>query len=188
MIEFIRKALAEAEKTSGARVYECAEIPVSALVFSPELFAACQTNACGHYNSSWTCPPASGTPEEQREKILAYKNAFVFTTKHLLEDSFDYEGMTRGKDLHMALTLEFRNNLPAAFPVYGAGSCPVCRNDENGKSRCAFPDPCPFPLKKIGSIEAAGINVTALSKSAEIRYNNGPNTVTYFSMVLWNGN
>jgi len=184
MNETIRNALVKAETSKGVNVHEYGEFPASALIFSPELLESCATNVCGNYNSSWTCPPAAEPLEEQQKKILAYKNAFVFTTKHDLEDSFDFEGMTLGRELHTLLTLEFWNNLGKAYPIYGAGSCPSCR-DETGKSCCAFPNPCPFPEKRIGSIEAAGINVTELSKAAGIKYNNGPNTVTYFSMTLW---
>ncbi|GHV85235.1 hypothetical protein AGMMS50230_08430 [Spirochaetia bacterium] len=175
----LEAALAAAASASGVTVHDYAAIPAAALVFSPELFKMCQTNVCGHYNTSWTCPPASGTLEEQQQKITSYKNVFVFTTKHNLEDSFDYEGMTLGREQHTRLTLVFREQLGNDFPVYGAGSCPFC------KPHCVFPNPCPFPLKKISSIEAAGINVTELSKAAGLKYNNGPNTVTYFSMVLW---
>ena len=180
----IRNALASAEISSGVKACQCAEFPVSELVFSQELLNSCAANACGHYNQSWTCPPVSGTLEEQREKIIAFKNVFVFTTRHDLEDSFDYEGMSAGKERHSKLTLEFRNIMGNKYPFYGAGSCPSCK-DKDGKTRCSFPLPCPFPEKKIGSIEAAGINVTAISKTAGINYNNGPNTVTYFSMMLW---
>ena len=183
MNETVKEALIAAEESCGVCAHEYAEFPVSSLVFSPELLKSCETNVCGHYNSSWTCPPAAETLEKQRETILSYKNAFVFTTKHDLEDSFDYETMTLGKDQHTLLTLEFRNRLGKAYPIYGAGSCPSCK-DENRKNNCAFPEPCPFPEKKIGSIEAAGINVTELSKAAGLAYNNGPNTVTYFSMML----
>jgi hypothetical protein len=92
--------------------------------------------------------------------------------------------MTIGKDLHTLLTLELKTMLGGGVPVYGAGSCPICR-DKEGNIHCAFPNPCPTPDKRIGSIEAAGINVTLLSKSAGVTYNNGPNTVTYFSMILY---
>ena len=184
MNETIKNALAAAEISSGVKVHEFAEIPVSALVFSPELLASCATNVCGHYNSSWTCPPATETLEEQKQKFFTFKNVFVFTTMYKLEDSFDYEGMNEAKELHIALTLGFRDIMGDEFPFYGAGSCPLCK-DEDGKIHCAFPEPCLFPEKKIGSIEAAGINVTELSKSAGIKYNNGASTVTYFSMMLW---
>jgi predicted metal-binding protein len=156
---------------------EWGEISVGDLVFSPELYATCATNVCGHYNTSWTCPPASGTLEERREQILKYKNAFVFTTKWLMEDSFDIEAMEAGREAHTALTCAVRDAVPGQ-PVYGAGSCPNC-------AKCAFPEPCPMPDRMISSIEAAGINVTDLSRSAGVKYNNGPNTVTYFSMVLY---
>jgi predicted metal-binding protein len=114
--------------------------------------------------------------EEQKKKIFSYNNFIVFTTMHTLEDSFDYEGITKGRRLHSLLTAELKRKLEGA-PVYGAGNCPVCKT-------CAFPSPCIFPEKKISSVEAAGIDVTSLSKTAKIAYNNGPNTVTFFSIAL----
>jgi predicted metal-binding protein len=147
----------------------------------------CKSNACGYYNTSWTCPPACGTIDEQREKILSYKEVLVFTTKHELEDSFDYEGMNRGRDIHTALTHEIKKAIGDA-PVYGTGNCSVCAERDKRADAClnicSYPAPCPYPDKKIGSIEAAGINVTELSKAAGLTYNNGADTVTYFSMVL----
>jgi predicted metal-binding protein len=166
------------------RVHEQGVVPVSSLVFNAELLKYCAANACGHYNKSWTCPPASGALEDHRKRILSYKNAFVFTTKYDLEDSFDYEGMTAGKEMHAALTLEIREKLDGQALVYGAGSCPCCKL-QGIPGDCAFPDPCRFPGKTIFSIESAGINVVDLSGSAGIKYNNGPNTVTYFSMLLF---
>jgi len=169
--------LKEAEVATNVHVHEWAQIFTKDLVFSLSLLEYCEKNSCGNYNKSWTCPPACETIEEQQKKILSFKKVFVFTTKHDLEDSFDYEGMTRGRELHALLTLDFKKR-SGVSPVYGAGSCPSC-------GACAFPSPCPFPEKKIGSIEAAGINVTELSKAAGIAYNNGPNTVTFFSMALF---
>ena len=173
--------LKEAETATGVHIHEHAVVPTSELVFLAELLEYCKANTCGNYNKSWTCPPACETIEEQRKKILSYKNVFVFTTMHKLEDSFDYEGMTRGRELHTLLTLEIKKRLDV--PVYGAGNCPICKTAD-GKNSCAFPSPCPFPERKIGSIESAGINVTELSKTAGIAYNNGQNTVTFFSMAL----
>ena len=181
----------------GLPVHEWAELDTDKITFSPQLLDYCKVNACGKYNRSWTCPPACGTMEEQKKNILLHRKALVFTTKHELEDSFDYEGMNRGRDLHTNLTIDigksFARILEAGgFSVYGAGSCPICSGKDEGAcagnfvARCAFPDPCPHPDEKIGSIEAAGIDVTELSKAAKIAYNNGPNTVTYFSMITYN--
>ena len=189
--------LKEASASAGVPFHEWGQAPSAALIFSADLIDYCKTNACGCYNKSWTCPPVCDSIEEQRKKILSYDNVFVFTTKYEIEDSFDFEGMTKGKELHSKLTSEMKKRLSGA-PVYGAGSCPVCESAANAanaaltaeavfeaKAVCAFPNPCLFPEKQIGSIEAAGINVTELSKAAGVAYNNGKNTVTFFSMVLF---
>lgn len=172
--ENVTIALREAQAATGVIIHESAEIPVSAIVFCADLLKACESNVCGKYNTSWTCPPKCAGI---REKILLHQTALVFTSKHGLEDSFDYEAMTEARELHVKLTLDMRNRLGDNFLILGAGSCPVCR-------KCAFPEPCIFPEKQIGSIEAAGINVTELSKAAGLTYNNGPNTVTYISIIL----
>jgi predicted metal-binding protein len=166
------------EKALSGQVQETAVIPTSALSFAPELLKACEANTCGNYNKSWSCPPAVGTLEAQKIHIRSYKYAFIFTTKHDLEDSFDYEGMMKAKEFHNRLTTELHEQFGKIHPVFGAGSCGVCE-------KCAYPEPCRFPDKRYSSIEAAGINVTELSRTAEVKYNNGPNTVTYFSMILF---
>jgi predicted metal-binding protein len=170
---------------TGIPVQDCAVIKTGDLVFSQELLNICKTNKCGNYNKSWTCPPACGTLEAQKEQILAYGNALVFTTMHDLEDSFDLENMNLGRSLHTILTLNIRKSLGFAL-TFGAGACPVCMT-EDGKISCKFPAACDFPEKRIGSIEAAGINVSELSKTAGIAYNNGEKTVTFFSMILLEG-
>ena len=166
------------EQALTGRAFEFAVIPTSALNFYREVVEACEKNVCGNYNKCWTCPPAIGSLQTLKEKITAFQNAFVFTTKYNLEDSFDYEGMMRAKDQHNKLTSAMHARFGKTNPVYGAGACKLCE-------KCAFPEPCRFPEKIFPSIEAAGINVTELSRSAGIKYNNGENTVTYFSMILF---
>jgi len=166
------------EQAVKGRAFEYAVIPTTGINFSPELYNTCATNVCGNYNKCWSCPPAVGSLETQREKITSFSSAFVFTTKAELEDSFDYEGMMKAGEQHNRLTIEIHDRFGSSYPVYGAGSCSICKT-------CAYPQPCRFPDRKISSIEAAGINVTELSRLGGIRYNNGQNTVTYFSMILF---
>jgi predicted metal-binding protein len=45
-------------------------------------------NRCGNYRANWDCPPALDSMQEQA-KIRACRNAFIFTTKWALEDSYD---------------------------------------------------------------------------------------------------
>ena len=161
------------------RVHEHAIIKTCDIVFSPELIKACESNVCGKYGKSWTCPPGAGSMEEQIKKIMEYSHALIFTTKGDLDDSFDYEGMQETGAVHNALTQEMHGRFGRAYPVYGAGSCRLCEN-------CAYPEPCRFPEKAFLSLEAAGINVSELSRAGGIRYNNGENTVTFFSFILYN--
>jgi predicted metal-binding protein len=158
------------------RETESAVIPVEAITFAPELMDACRQNVCGNYGKSWSCPPALHAEREQ-ELIRSCKYAFVFTSKWQLEDSFDFEGMREGQIFHRKLAEE----LHAAFPdnpIYSAGGCTCCE-------KCAYPAPCRFPRKAFPSMEALGVYVTALSEAAGVKYNNGPDTVTYFSMILF---
>ena len=167
------------EKILDGRVFEHTVIPTSSITFSPELLKACERNLCGKYNKCWTCPPAIGPMENLMEKIRGFSHAFVFTTKTVLEDSFDYEGMVKGKENHNQITSELHERFGKTNPVFGAGGCSKCE-------KCAYPEPCRFPEKIYSSIEAAGINVTELSRAGGVHYNNGENTVTYFSMILYN--
>jgi predicted metal-binding protein len=166
------------EQAVKGRAFEYAVIQTAGIDFSPALYETCATNACGNYNKCWTCPPAIGSLEAQKEKITSFSSAFVFTTKSDLDDSFDYEGMMRAKEKHDRLTFEMRNRFGGSNPVFGAGSCSICET-------CTYPEPCRFPDRKVSSIEAAGINATELSRLGGLRYNNGKNTVTYFSMILF---
>ena len=165
-------------KALNGRAFEYAVIPTAAINFSPELLKACKANACGKYNKCWTCPPAIGSMETWKEKITSFSGAFVFTTKSGLEDSFDFEGMMKAKEYHDSLTVEMHEKFGKTNPVFGAGACKICE-------KCAYPEPCNFPEKIYTPIEAAGINVTELSRAGDLRYNNGENTVTYFSMILF---
>ena len=166
------------EKVVKGRAFEYAVVPTAAIVFSPELIKSCEANLCGKYNHCWTCPPAIASVEQHKKLITAWVSAFVFTTTAALEDSFDYEGMMEAKDYHDHLTREMHERFGKTNPVFGAGGCTIC-------PVCAYPEPCKFPDKTFSSIEAAGINVTDLSRAGGLRYNNGVNTVTYFSMILF---
>ena len=46
-------------------------------------------------------------------------------------------------------------------------------------------EPCRFPQKAIGSLEAYGINVSLLAKESGMNYINGADTVTYFGAVFF---
>ena len=164
-------------------IHESADVPTERVVFSPDVRAACERNLCGRYGTCWVCPPGVGALEELRERYRRYAHAFVYTTKHQLEDSFDLEGMGEGKRRHEALDRFLFRELTGAgadFRLAGTGGCSLCPS-------CTYPDaPCRHPdlALPMPSLEALGVDVVALSRACGIRYNNGPDTVTYFSAVF----
>jgi predicted metal-binding protein len=167
------------EEALRGKAWEWGVISTGDLIFSPELHKACEQNVCGNYNKNWGCPPGNGTLEELKAKILAFPKAMVFTTKYDQEDSFDFEGMQVAGENHRKLTVEIMERFGKTNPVYGAGCCTICKE-------CSYPEPCRFPGKAVSAVEAAGISVGDLSRTAGVKYNNGEATVTYFSMILFN--
>ena len=154
-------------------------IPVADIPFSEAVLEACRANRCGCYGTRWTCPPGTAGIEE---KIKRYQTAVVFSRKHDLEDSFDFEGMTEGMQRARDLLVSIRASLDrdgVPYMALGCEGCSLC-------AACTYPDaPCRHPDKATPSVEACGIHVVDLSRKIGIKYNNGPNTVTYFCIVLF---
>lgn len=160
--------------------HECGLISADRVEFLDSVRAACAVNYCGQYGTRWTCPPGVGTVAEWRDKCLVYRTALVFSTKHELEDPYDFEGMAAASKAHSAIEcalldeLGFEDRL-----VLGAGACDLCE-------KCTYPSaPCRFPSRAQPTVEACGISVVDLAKACGMRYNNGENTVTYFSVVFF---
>ena len=166
--------------TLNGKVWQSAFFRSSRLSFLEEVVAMCKQNYCGMYGKTWTCPPGVGDLAHLKAKCLAYENAFVFTTKHDLEDSFDIDGMDRAREIHAKIERELQTALSGQnFLCLGAGACNVCKT-------CTYPTaPCRFPGKAKTSMEACGISVVDLAKEVNVNYVNGANTVTYFSLILY---
>ena len=144
----------------------------------------CASNACGVYGKCYMCPPDVGDIEVLMEEIQNYKYALVYQTIAELEDSFDFEGMIAAKKRTYPLAQSLRrvfSDLDISHVLHlGAGGCGVCDS-------CAkrTGEPCRAPELAMPSLEAYGINVSELAKSAGMKYINGQNTVTYFGAVLF---
>ncbi len=143
----------------------------------------CESNACGAFGKCWMCPPDVGDIDSLMAVLATYDRALVFQSVGMLEDSFDMEGMGEAADAHAARTLQIREAcrdlLPPDFLCLAAGGChgcPICAKAEG--------NPCRFPHRALASLEAYGVNVSQLAKTAGMRYINGQNTVTYFSAIF----
>ena len=155
-----------------------------AIVTDPVFRSLCEANRCGAYGRCWMCPPAVGPVEELIKKLRSYPHALFYQSITHLEDSFDIEGMQAGKKFFNGIGQKL---LDACRPLLGpdtlhlsGGGCGLCKT-------CAQADgePCRFPDRALSSLEAYGIDVYNTSKHTELKYVNGPDTVTYFGMVLF---
>lgn len=166
-------------------VANCAHLLTEKIPFNEEFRKPCEQNYCGSYNRNWMCPPNVGPYQELRAKALQYKEGILFQTVFQLEDSYDFEGMQEAAKNHTKTLLNIIKKIEQEgtfeeFLPLNVGPCTVCKH-------CSIVDgePCRFPTKAIASVEAYGIDVTALVTNCGIPYNNGPNTVSYVSLILF---
>lgn len=163
-------------------VHELAWLSPCDVPFDARVRDMCASNRCGLYGKTWTCPPAVGDWDDLRDECYTYAHALVYTTKHVLEDDFDFEGITAAGTHHKQLDRALDEKLceqGIAHRLYSAGGCSLCKT-------CTYPDtPCRFPDRVHRSMEACGIDVGALAKKCGLKYNNGAQTVTYFSMIVF---
>lgn len=177
----IAKLLMERAKEAG--FFEYGLLDTRDLVFYPEVRDMCAKNTCRAYGTTWACPPAVGTLEECREKVLGYGKMLLLSVKYDLEDSFDFEGMTEGMHSFKRTMERFESLIEGEVTDYF-----IFSNEGCGKCKtCTYPDaPCRFPDKLHPSLEGYCFMVSELAKQAGIHYINGANTVTYFGGILWN--
>ena len=164
------------------KIHEYAFLESQHLVFSREVRDLCEKNACGMYGKSWACPPAVGSIEHCIDHCSAFQSAFVFTSLGQLRKKHDVNGWHEARTVHEAITEEvvklFRARFASILALSTEG-CMVCRS-------CSYPSqPCRIPERMFPAIEGFGINVMQMAKTVGIRYYNGPNTVTYFSLILF---
>lgn len=151
--------------------------------FAASLRQSCDQNYCGRFNSCWVGPPAIGEVEALMQQVREFPRALVVQTVGQLEDSFDYEGMMAAKETHTSV---FRALLPEIRRRFAdqqtlalsCGCCDLC-------PECTYPDePCRDPDNAVSAVEAYGINVNPMLTACDLKYNNGPNTVSYVSLFF----
>ena len=144
----------------------------------------CKQNLCGRYGKNYMCPPHNGEVDNLINDVLSYDDAVLIQTIYNIEDSFDFEGMTEGGEVHDKNTTAVRKYLDENLEydkmlVLGAGGCKICE-----KCGAADNTPCRFPDKAISSVEGYCMNVADMTNSHGLKYINGENTVSYVSIFL----
>ena len=149
-----------------------------------ELREFCKRNACGRYGKNYTCPPLVGEADMLIAKAQSFPTAVILQNIYLLEDSYDYGGMTDGLRKHNEMTLaaarracaEYGRDNMLALAAGGCFLCEVCG--------AVYNTPCPRREDALSSMEAYCINVSRIEDVTGMKYINGENTVTYFSCLL----
>ncbi len=174
------QTLLGAVRLAGA--HKAAHVLIGGVVFDPAFRGLCESNACGNFGLCHMCPPAVGDIHALIAEAKRYGEAVLYQTVSPLEDSFDIEGMLHAGKEHNACALRVRALLEGERGLLhlGSGGCRACE-------RCSARDglPCLKPAEAMASLEAYGIDVLQTSRNAGLRYSNGPDTVTYFGLVLF---
>lgn len=161
------------------------DICCSSVPFSEECRKMCEQNVCGNFGRNWTCPPAIGPLAELQQQLSAYNRCLIVSRVYQLQDSFDWEGMVNSGKNFQDRIAGLKNKINAEEPRFeflalGAGACQLCET-------CSYQEqqPCRNPEEAIFSLEAFGIDVMRMMTENGLKYNNGPNTVTYVGSIFW---
>lgn len=183
-MEFKRGGMVKEALELGATYVAMADI--AKIKFHEDYRKACEKNVCGMYNTNWMGPPAIGPIEELMKTARRYEEGLLIQTVHKLKSSFDYKGMMAACKAHEEVFRKILENIKSKYNLgeilpLNAGCCKICE-------RCGYLDgeKCRHPDKALSSVEAYGIDVMALEKDSGIPYYNGPNTVSYVGLILFN--
>lgn len=160
-----------------AEKIEYKTITLKDIVFDESLSRYCKTNQCGLYNSTWIC--SSECKEYfNLERIYRREKVIFFSKFYQLRDSFDYEKMVEAKADFEKLLRKIIKIKTKDEMVFGPGGCTLCKECTYPHSDCRFPNLVIYPVEKMD------IHVSATASKNGLKYNNGPNTVTYFSLIF----
>ena len=170
-----------AQEQGRLQIQEYAFLDSDKVIFSDEVRAICEKNSCRMYGTSWACPPAVGSVAQCKEICSQFENAFIFTSLTQLKQKYNMEEWLEARIVHEAITEKvaavFRSQFEKTL-ILSTEGCTICKT-------CAYPDKCRFPERMFPATESFGILVMKLAPLCNIKYNNGPQTITYFSMVFF---
>lgn len=158
-------------------------IDTEKIEFDPSFRPYCEENLCGQYGVNYTCPPACGSPEEMKQRILSHKKALVLQTMWEISDYSDLPAIRKAKTSHNRAGIQLmkwagEQGCPGF--LVGASGCSLCKP-------CAMKEglPCRFPELRYSCMSAYCIFVRKLAESCGIDYDGGPGLLTFFGMYVY---
>lgn len=169
------------EQLAAFPLYEYAFIRTDELLFSDRVRYICETE-CPMYNTNWACPPAVGTVEECRERVMRFDEGLLIITITEVSDIANIEETLATRAPHEEITrqiLDVVRQQASETLTLSTESCTHCR-------QCTYPHaPCRFPDRMFPCVESYGILVTDLAERRGIDFLAGGNIVTWFSLILY---
>jgi predicted metal-binding protein len=160
-------------------------LDVAQIQFHEDFRKACEKNVCRKYNTSWKGPPAIGPISALKQRVTQFRRGLLFQTVHPLTSNFDFKGMMAAAKIHDGIFLNLVDRIRKKYPSeeilpLNKGCCILCE-------KCAYLDsePCRHPDQAAASVEAYGMNVIALQKSAGVPYYHGKNAVCYVGLIVF---
>lgn len=162
-------------------LYQYAFIRTQDLFFTERVRWICE-HECPMYGKTWACPPAVGSVEECRARVMAYDEALLIATITEVTDIANMTETLATRAPHEEITrraLEMVRAQAQDTLVLSTEACAICEN-------CAWPDaPCRHPERMFPCVEGYGIMVTELAERTGIDFYAEGNLVTWFSLIFY---
>ena len=162
-------------------LYAYAFIDTAELTFAERVRYICE-HECPMYNTTWACPPAVGTVDECRRRVMAFEEGLMFATITEVSDIANIEETLSTRAAHEAITRSITAlvaSRSAETLTLSTEACAHC-------AHCSYPDaPCRHPDRMYPCVESHGILVTDLAERHDIDFLAGNNLVTWFSLVFY---
>ena len=152
------------------------------LEFSDRIRWICE-HECPMCGRTWACPPAVGTVQKCKDKVLSHKNCLMIATIVEVRDITDIDETLATRPEHEAITNEVRDLMrdQGVDPyILSTEACAICE-------RCAYLDglPCRHPERMHPCVESHGINVIPVLENNGIEFQFGANVVTWISLLFY---
>ncbi len=160
-------------------------VDTSKIQFHEDFRKACEKNYCRKYDTNWMGPPAIGPVSILMQRAKSYRRGMLFQTIYGITGGFDMKGMFEGARVHDRVFRDLLGKIRSRYAgedilPLNAGCCSICE-------KCAYLDgePCRNPDEAVSSVEAYGMNVIALEKSAGLPYYGGKNSIIDVGLILF---
>ena len=169
------------ERLAEFPLYAYDFITTDELLFAERVRYICE-HECPMYNTTWACPPAVGTVEECRARVLSFKEGLMIATITEVSDIANIEETLSTRGEHERITreiLQIVRERATETLTLSTEACAQC-------AHCTYPDaPCRHPERMFPCVESHGILVTDLAEKHGIDFLAGNNLVTWFSLILY---